>query len=884
MFDLRVLRLLLFKTFSLRKLTTGIKWGIGLAMRAQLLFARRARHWSTTGAILTFLTILALQRARAGVQVLTYHNDLARTGLNTNETILTPANVASTNFGLLFTFPVDGYVYAQPLIMTNLTIPGHGVHDVVFIATEHDSVYAFDANTNATGDDAPLWHTSFLNPAQGVTTVPNGDVGTDDLKPEIAITGTPVIDPATGTIYVEAKTRETNSSGFIYVHRLHALDVTTGAEKFGGPVTIQVSVPGNGDGNDGAGHVPFDPLHQLARCALLLSGGEVYIASASHGDNGPYHGWLIGYNAHTLALSNYFNATPNGGLGGFWQAGGGPAVDSSGYIYLESGNGTYDGTTSHDYGDTFLKMHIVSGQLAIADSFTPYNQKDLSDSDYDLGSGSPIVLPDSVGSGLHPHLLVGAGKDGWIYLVDRDGMGGYDSAKNKIVQTFTNAIGSSFDTPAYFNGKIYYAGSGDSLKAFSIANAQISTTPSSQSQDGFGFPGATPSISANGTKNAIVWAIESDNYGNSGPAILHAYAATNLSVELFNSDDVNQDPGPAVKFSVPTVANGKVYVGAEYNIAVYGLGTFLPQPTIAPNGGTFTNSTMVTLSDADPGATIYYTLDSSTPTTSSLVYTGPFSVTNSLSVQCRAFKAGAVNTPVVAATFVNSADIGQGTGLFGEYFANQENTFTNPPTLTRVDPTINFDWNSSPPDPSIGLTSYTVRWTGAVQPQFNENYTFYTTTDDGVRLWVDGQLVIDKWFDQAPTEWSGSLTLAARQKYALSMEYYQNQGGAVATLSWSSPSTPKAIVPETQLYPSSPPSFAPGSAIYGNNQFQVQSFGLPGKDYVLQGSSDLSNWISISTNFSPPNPGDVLPSSTFNFIDTSITNIPYRFYRVLQLP
>lgn len=854
-------------------------------MTTENLFARRAVHFCwTTIALLFVLPILSPPRVRAGVEVLTYHNDLARTGQNTNETVLTPANVGSTSFGLVFTFPVDGYVYAQPLIMTNVTIPGHGVHDVVFVATEHDSVYAFDANTNVTGADPPLWQTSFLNPAAGVTTVPNGDVGTDDLVPEIGITSTPVIDPATGTIYVEAKTKETNSSGFVYVQRLHALDVTTGLEKFGGPVPIQVSVPGNGDGNDGAGHVPYDPLREHNRCGLLLNGGEVYIASASHGDNGPYHGWLIGYNAHTLALSNYFNATPNGGLGGFWQAGGAPAVDSSGYIYLESGNGTYDGATSHDYGDSFLKMHLVSGQLAVADSFTPYNQQDLSDNDYDLGSGAPIVLPDSVGNSTHQHLLVGAGKDGWIYLVDRDGMGGYDSTKNHIVETCTNAIGSSFDTPAYFNGTIYYGGAYDNVKAFPISNASIALTPSSQSENGYGFPGSTPSISANGTKNAIVWTIESDNYGNSGPAILHAFAATNLAVELYNSDIVNQDPGGAVKFAVPTVANGKVYVGAEYSLGVYGLGTFLPQPTIMPNGGTFTNSVQVTLNDADPAATIHYTLDNSTPTANSPVYTGPFTVTNSVSVQCRAFKPGAVYTPVVTATFVNSADIGQGTGLFGEYFANQLSTFTNPPTLTRIDPTINFDWNSSPPDPSIGMTVYTVRWTGAVQPQFNETYTFYTTTDDGVRLWVDGQLLIDEWVDQAPTEWNGSITLAARQKYALSMEYYQNQGGAVATLSWSSPSTAKAIIPQTQLYPSSPPSFAPGSAVYGNNQFQIQAVGLPGKDYVLQGSADLKTWFSVATNFSPPNPSDVLPTSAFDFTDFSVTNFPYRFYRVLQLP
>ena len=850
----------------------------------RLAFVGRAKHFFRAAGILFVLILITLQCAEAGVQVLTYHNDVARTGQNTNETILTPSNVSSTNFGLLFTFQVDGYVYTQPLIMTNVTIPGHGIRDVVFVATEHDSIYAFDANTNVTGGDPPLWHTSFPNPAAGVTSVPNGDVGVDDVVPEIGITSTPVIDPATGTIYVTTKTKETNSGGFTYVQRLHALDVTTGAEKFGGPVPIQVSVPGNGDGNDGAGNVPFDPLRQLNRCALLLSGGEVYIATASHGDLGAYHGWLIGYDAHTLALSNVFNSTPNGGRGGFWQSGCGPAADSSGFIYLVSGNGTYDGVTNEDYAESFLKMQVDSGQLAIADSFTPFNQQGLSDYDQDLGSGGPVVLPDSVGSKTHPHLLVGGGKDGTVYLVDRDSMGGYDTVTNDIVQTFPRAVAGCYDTPAYFNGTIYYGGAGNSLVAFPVANATITTTPSSQSPEQFGYPGATPSVSANGTNNAIVWAIQSDNAENSGPAILHAYAATNLSNEIYNSDNVSQDPGPAVKFSVPTVANGKVYVGTQNGLAVYGLGPLLPQPIIMPNGGVYTNSVMVTLSDADPTTTIRYTLDNSTPTTTSPVYQGPIAVTNSLSLKCRAFKTGAVSTPVVSATFVNSQDVGNGTGLLGEYFAEQYLTYYNPPTLTRVDSTINFDWDSSPPDPSIGMVVYTVRWTGAVQPQFSETYTFATTTDDGVRLWVNGQLLVDEWLDEGPTEWRGSIALKEGQKYSLSMEYYQAAGGATAELAWSSPSTPPAIIPQSQLYPSFTPVLMASSAIYGHNQFQLQSFGLPGKDYVLQGSSDLSNWISISTNFSPPNPGSVLPLSTFNFIDTSIANSPYRFYRVMQLP
>jgi hypothetical protein len=823
-------------------------------------------------------------RVEAGANVLTYHNDVARTGQNTNETILTPANVASVNFGQLYTYAVDGFVYAQPLVMTNLTIPGRGIHDVVFIATEHDSVYAFDANTNATGNDAPLWHTSFINPAAGVTSVSSADVGCSDLVPEVGISGTPVIDPSTGTLYVEAKTKEIGTNGTAILHRLHALDVSTGVEKFGGPAQVHAGVPGSGDGNDGAGLVPFDPLRQLNRCGLLLSRGVVYIASASHCDAGPYHGWLIGYNAQTLAFSNLFNSTPNGGLGGFWQGGGGPACDSSGNIFLETGNGTYDGATNQDYGDSFLKLSPTKRTMTVADYFTPDNQQDLADNDLDLGAGAPVLLPDSVGSISHPHLLVGAGKEGTIYVVDRDQMGGFSSTKNGALQSISNSIGGSFDTPAYFNNNIYYIGAGDSVKAFSVTNGVVTTSPSMQNTAWFVFPGATPSISANGNQNAILWAIQAWGYGGNGPAVLRAFDATNLTAELYNSYVANQNPGPAVKFTVPTVANGKVYVGAQYSFAAYGLGNFLPLPIISPSGATYTNSLSVMLGDADAGATIYYTLDGSTPTTSSPVYSVPIIITNSVTLKMRAVKSGSIITPVVAATFLNSADIGQGTGLFGEYFSDQASTFTNPPTLTRLDPTVDFDWGDSSPDPAISGDHFTVRWTGAVQPQFNEAYTFYTTTDDGVRLWVDGQLVVDEWVDQGATQGSGSIALASRQKYSLTMEYHDNSGDASAALAWSSPSTPQQTIPQSQLYPAFPPSFTPGIAVYTSNQFQLQLFGLPGKDYVLQATADLTNWISIATNSSPPNPSDTLPGSLFNFTDRTAVSYRHRFYRVVQKP
>ena len=821
--------------------------------------------------------------SHAGVSVLTYHNDNARTGQNTNETVLTPDNVASTNFGQLFTQPVDGFVYAQPLVMTNVTIPGKGVHNVVFVATEHDSVYAFDADNDSGINALPLWQTIFINPAAGVTSVPSADVGCTDLLPEIGVTSTPVIDPVTGTIYVEAKTEETTNGVTTFVHRLHALDVATGAEKFGGPVVIQVSVSGNGDGNDGAGKVPFEAMTHMNRPGLLLSRGVVYLAYASHCDNSPYHGWLIGYDAHTLTLSNVFNTTPNGGLGGIWQSGNGPAADTNGNIYVITGNGTFDSTTHNDYGDSFLKISTTNG-LKLADYFTPYNQQALSDADEDLGSGGAMLLPDAVGSATHPHLLVGCGKEGTIYLLDQTNLGKFNSGSNKqILEELPGAIGGTWSSPAYFNYTIYYQGSGDVLNAFPVSQAFIMRTPSAQGPDNFGFPGATPSISANGTNDGIVWVIETDNYGNNGPAILHAYDATNVALELYDSDNVNQDPGGAVKFAVPTVANGKVYAGAQYTLAVYGLGVFLAAPGIAPNGTTFTNSLMVTLSNAAPGATVYYTLDGSPPTTNSILYTGPFAITNSLSVKARAFEAGAVNSTLAAATFISSKDVGYGAGVTGEYFTDQPATFVNPPTLVRTDAAIDFDWTSVGPDPLIDTNQFTVRWTGSVQPLFNETYTFYANTSDGALLWVNGQLLVNEWNDQSATEWRGSIPLSAHQPYSLTLEYFKDSGSPSAQLAWSSPSTVKAVIPQSQLYPTFAPLFVNGSSALTGGQFQVELFGLPGKDYVLQGSTNFTSWTSLATNFSSTAPGNALPTSLFDFTDFSATNFPAEFYRAWQL-
>lgn len=506
--------------------------------------------------------------ADAQVSVLTYHNDNSRTGQNTAETTLTPSNVNASQFGKLFSRTVDGYVYAQPLYLPNVTFPALGTHNVLYVATEHDSVYAWDADSNAGSNALPLWKVSFINPSAKVYTVNSiRDVGCTDLVPEIGITGTPVIDSGTGTLYVVAATKENGS----FVQRLHALDVTSGAEKFGGPVVIQASVPGSGDGSSG-GMVSFDPLLENQRPGLLLQNGVMYIGWGSHCDFSPYHGWVIAYNASTLQQLGVFNTTPNGGLGGFWQAGSAPAADASNNVYLATGNGTFDAVYGGvDFGDSIIKLALGSGNLSLLDYFTPSDEGFLFAFDVDLGSGGVLLLPDEPGT--YPHLLVQAGKEGAIYLVNRDKMGGFNRVNNsQIVQYLPSAVGGMWSMPAYWNSYVYFWGAGDVLKAYTLSGGLLSNTPVGRGNRNVGFPGSTPSVSASGNANGIVWAIESDQYAAGGPGVLRAYDATDL-FELYNSSNngTRDLPGGAVKFTVPTVANGKVYVGAVRQVSVYGL-------------------------------------------------------------------------------------------------------------------------------------------------------------------------------------------------------------------------------------------------------------------------------------------------------------------------
>jgi len=505
--------------------------------------------------------------AQSTTNVLTYHNDNGRTGQNLNETILTPSNVNATSFGKLFTTLVDGKVDAQPLYMSGVAISGQGTHNVLFVATEHDSVYALDADTGIT-----LWHSSLL--PSGETPSDNRNCG--QVTPEIGITATPVIIPNIGphgTIYAVAMTKDASGN---YFQRLHALDITTGAEEFRGPKNIQATFPGVGDNSNGS-NVIFDPKQYEERAGLLWLNGVIYTSWASHCDIRPYTGWVMGYNATSLAQVSALNFTPNGNEGSVWASGAGPAADANN-IYLLAANGTFDTTlnangfpNSGDFGNSFLKLSTSNRTLAVADYFAMFNTVTESNEDQDLGSGGALVLPPMRNAlGQIKYLAVGAGKDRNIYLVDRNQMGKFNPLNNSnIYQELPGALsGGEFAMPAYFNNTLYYGAVGDSIKAFQFANAKLSTTPSSQTSNKFGYPGTTPSISAAGASNGIVWAVE-----NGRTAVLHAYDATNLSHELYNSNQAatsRDQLGPGNKFITPTIANGKVYVGTTNGVAVFG--------------------------------------------------------------------------------------------------------------------------------------------------------------------------------------------------------------------------------------------------------------------------------------------------------------------------
>jgi Ricin-type beta-trefoil lectin domain-like len=501
--------------------------------------------------------------------VLTYHNDHGRTGQNLTETVLNPTNVKSSTFGKLFTVQVDGKVDAQPLYVSSIDIPGQGTRSVVYAATEHDSVYGLDAHTGHI-----YWHKSLLESGE----TPSDNHGCGQVSPEIGITATPVIDLTAGlhgTIYLVATSKDALGD---YHQRLHALDLTTGTEEFGGPKQIAATYPGSGD-NSSNGRVVFDAKQYKSRPGLLLLNGTVYTGWGSHCDLRPYTGWIIGYDRLSLAQNSVFNFAPNGEGAAVWAAGGGIAADGAGNLFVSVSNGTFDTSlttqgfpSKHDYGNAFVKLTRSSGQLNAADYWTMDNTVSESNHDEDLGSGGLTLLPDLTDAkGNTRHLGTGAGKDGNVYVFDRDNMGKFDSSNNSnLYQELPGELsGGEYGSPAWFNGNVYYGAAGDRIQAFKVNAALLTAHAMSTTSTAFTYPGATPAISAHGTSNAILWAVE-----NSNPAVLHAYDATNLATELYNSNQAASGRdhfGPGNKFITPTIADGKVLVGTTNSVVGFGL-------------------------------------------------------------------------------------------------------------------------------------------------------------------------------------------------------------------------------------------------------------------------------------------------------------------------
>ena len=559
--------------------------------------------------------------------MLTSHNDNARTGANLHETILTPSNVNALQFGKLFTIRLDGDVYAQPLYVPKVAVPSLGIHNIVYAATENNTVYALDA------DDPKgviLWNVH-LGPALSFEDVPTGYCTV--IVPVVGITGTPVIDASTKTMYVVARTFEHSK----HEYKLHALDLQTGKEKTGSPVVISAEVPGTGDGSKN-GKIVFESNVQLQRPALAMVAGKIIVGFGSTCDFGNYHGWVLAYDSSTLTQTAAFVTTPNASRGGIWQSGAGPGVDAQGNIYVVTGDGTYNaGTGGTDYGDTFLKLSLrQDGRWQVLDYFTPFDQQRMDDLNDDLGSSGAVLLPDQ--PGLHPHLLVSAAKCGTLYVVDRDNMGHSRREDNdQIVQTIPGALPKIDSTAAYWEGIqgrwVYINGVGGPLQQYLVVEGKLSPHPVFQSEERFGYPGSTPAISADGKTNAIVWVVgtaEPDTRTVMGaylhrfslafqslwhepktffhkiamrikllfhsssiflgslkkmlprqtpealnhPAILRAYDANNVGNLLYDSTEApgNRDQADLpVKFVVPTIANGKVYFGTQGHLDVYGL-------------------------------------------------------------------------------------------------------------------------------------------------------------------------------------------------------------------------------------------------------------------------------------------------------------------------
>ena len=521
-------------------------------------------YWFRFLSVVGIATLMIGQVAQAQ-DVRTYHNNNSRTGLDEGEKTLTLSNVNSGSFGKLFTVTADGLVDAEPLYLSAVTVNG-ATHNLLIVATENDSVYGFDADAGT-----QLWKVSTL----GAGETPSDDRGCSQVTPQIGITSTPVVsrpEGSNGVIYVVAMSKDGSGN---YYQRLHALNASTGAEMHGGPVAIAAQYPGTGDGSSG-GNVVFDPAQYKERSGLLLENGEVYLTWASHCDIRPYTGWVMAYNATTLKQTSVINVTPNGNEGAVWGSGAGLTADTEGNLFFLDANGIFDTTLtagglpeSGDYGNAFIRL-TTKGGLAVADYFEMDNGPSESESDTDLGSGGAILLPNlKDGSGNTWQLAAGAGKDSNLYVVNRASMGKYNSGSNNIYQELSGVLpGGIWSMPAYFGQRLYFAPVGSPILEFEFKEAKLATAAVAKTVTSFGYPGATPSISSNSGKNAIVWATE-----NTNPAVLHAYNAQSL-VELYNTNQASGGRdhfGVGNKFITPMIANGKVYVGTTTGVGAFGL-------------------------------------------------------------------------------------------------------------------------------------------------------------------------------------------------------------------------------------------------------------------------------------------------------------------------
>ena len=656
--------------------------------------------------------------AKAQVNVTTYHNDIARTGQNTSETTLAPANVNVNQFGKLFTVTVDGFVYAQPLYLAGVNIAG-GTHNVLYVATAHDSLYAIDADNGSI-----YWTVNFI-PTGGRVFSGTVDVdsGCQDILPEVGIIGTPVIDPTTNTIYFVSRAVV---GGHSY-QTLHAVDVVTAQEKFGGPVNVTATVPGTAYDAKG-GVVTFNTAFENQRAALLLENGHVVIAWASMCDVDPWHGWIMSYAAGTLTQEAVYNSTPNGQEGGIWMGGGGVSSDANGNLYFATGNGTWDGV--YNLGDSIIKLGPpASGAFPVLDYFTPWNQAQFIVGDEDVASSSPLLLPALPGG---RQLLAHMGKAGTIYVMDANNMGKYcpvqtpacTNSDPNIFEEIPGATVGVWGTPAYWNGSLYWGGQNQRMKAFSFntGSGAVSTSSTSVTPQGFSYPAPTPSISANGNSNAIMWAIDSSGYFTTcskglNCQVLYAFDATNIGNLLYSSNQApnyRDIPGSAVKFATPTLANGKVYVGSQYGVSAFGeLPTGVPTaaaPIFTPAAGNFAAAQSVTLADITPGATIYYTTNGSTPTTNSTPYTGPITVSATTTILAIAVAPGDVNSGLAGGVYVinPSPTAPQPVNMSQAFNTSGVYAISSPGTTT-----INGGIDRSGDALSSALLGSTLNWAGA---------------------------------------------------------------------------------------------------------------------------------------------------------------------------